>query len=82
MIFRGPYPDVTIPEVPLTPFVLQRAQELGWTAGPDVAGRLTHWHCRARAGLAPSRAAGPHPLGASSGSRRNPGAAPGRPASP
>ena len=29
MIFRGPYPDVTIPETPLTPFVLQRAEELG-----------------------------------------------------
>jgi len=28
MIFRSPYPDVTIPEVALTPFVLQRAQEL------------------------------------------------------
>ena len=28
MIFRSPYPDVEIPEVPLTPFVLQRAQEL------------------------------------------------------
>ncbi len=29
MIFRGPYPDVTIPEVPLTQFILQQAQELG-----------------------------------------------------
>jgi acyl-CoA synthetase (AMP-forming)/AMP-acid ligase II len=29
MIFRGPLPEVTIPEVPLTAFVLQRAQELG-----------------------------------------------------
>jgi acyl-CoA synthetase (AMP-forming)/AMP-acid ligase II len=28
MIFRSPTPDVAIPEVPLTPFVLQRAQEL------------------------------------------------------
>ncbi|HEX8096894.1 MAG TPA: 4-coumarate--CoA ligase family protein [Pyrinomonadaceae bacterium] len=28
MIFRGPYPDVSIPEVPLTPFVLGRAEEL------------------------------------------------------
>ncbi len=28
MVFRSPYPDVTIPEVPLTPFVLQRAGEL------------------------------------------------------
>jgi acyl-CoA synthetase (AMP-forming)/AMP-acid ligase II len=29
MIFRGPYPDVDIPEMPLTPFVMQRAAELG-----------------------------------------------------
>jgi acyl-CoA synthetase (AMP-forming)/AMP-acid ligase II len=29
MIFRGPYPDVDIPEIPLTQFVLQRANELG-----------------------------------------------------
>src|SRR5256885_11958098 len=29
MIFRSPYPDVAIPEVSLTQFVLQRASELG-----------------------------------------------------
>ncbi len=29
MIFRGPYPDVEIPEVPLTEFVMHRAAELG-----------------------------------------------------
>src|SRR5579864_3492821 len=29
MIFRSPYPDVAIPDMPLTPFVLQRAHELG-----------------------------------------------------
>jgi acyl-CoA synthetase (AMP-forming)/AMP-acid ligase II len=29
MIFRGPFPDVSIPEVPLTPFVLHRATALG-----------------------------------------------------
>ncbi|HXM35272.1 MAG TPA: AMP-binding protein, partial [Pyrinomonadaceae bacterium] len=29
MIFRGPYPDIAIPEVALTPFVLQRAVERG-----------------------------------------------------
>src|SRR5436853_2913839 len=29
MIFRGPYPAVSIPESPLTAFVLQRAHELG-----------------------------------------------------
>ena len=29
MIVHSPYPDVSIPEVPLTPFVLQRARELG-----------------------------------------------------
>jgi acyl-CoA synthetase (AMP-forming)/AMP-acid ligase II len=29
MIFRSPYVDTTIPEVPLTQFVLQRAAELG-----------------------------------------------------
>ena len=29
MIFRAPFPDVTIPEVPITPFVLQKAKELG-----------------------------------------------------
>ena len=28
MIFRSPYPDITIPETPLTPFVLRRAEEL------------------------------------------------------
>ncbi len=28
MIFRGPYPDVAIPDVALTPFVMQRAREL------------------------------------------------------
>ncbi|HEY6230206.1 MAG TPA: 4-coumarate--CoA ligase family protein [Pyrinomonadaceae bacterium] len=27
MIFRGPFPDVTIPETPVTPFVLQRSHE-------------------------------------------------------
>jgi len=29
LIFRSPHPDVEIPQVPLTPFVLQRAQKLG-----------------------------------------------------
>src|SRR5207245_3960279 len=29
MIFRSPHPDVAIPDVPLTPFVLQRAEKLG-----------------------------------------------------
>src|SRR6266850_805326 len=29
MIFRAPFPDVTIPEVPITPFVLQNAKALG-----------------------------------------------------
>src|SRR5436190_20622191 len=29
MALFSPYPDVTIPEVPLTPFVLGRAAELG-----------------------------------------------------
>jgi acyl-CoA synthetase (AMP-forming)/AMP-acid ligase II len=29
MIFRSPYADTTIPEVPLTQFVLERARELG-----------------------------------------------------
>lgn len=29
MIFRSPLPDVEVPEVPLTPFVLQRAAALG-----------------------------------------------------
>ena len=29
MIFRGPFPEVTIPVVPLTSFVLQKAQERG-----------------------------------------------------
>jgi acyl-CoA synthetase (AMP-forming)/AMP-acid ligase II len=29
MVFLSPHPDVTIPEVPLTPFVLGRAAELG-----------------------------------------------------
>src|ERR1700730_4430202 len=29
MIVRSPYPDVTIPEVAITPFVLRRAEELG-----------------------------------------------------
>lgn len=28
MIYRSPYPDVQIPEMPLTPFVLRKAQEL------------------------------------------------------
>src|ERR1044071_6705134 len=28
MIFKGPYPDVEIPETALTPFVLHRADEL------------------------------------------------------
>src|SRR5882724_13352301 len=27
MIFRGPFPEVTIPEVPITPFVFQNAKE-------------------------------------------------------
>src|SRR4029079_6238151 len=29
MIVKGPYPDVAIPDTPLTPFVMHRAQELG-----------------------------------------------------
>jgi acyl-CoA synthetase (AMP-forming)/AMP-acid ligase II len=29
VIFRSPHPDVSIPDVPLTPFVLRRAEELG-----------------------------------------------------
>ena len=29
MIFRAPFPDVTIPEVPITPFVLQDAKGRG-----------------------------------------------------
>ena len=29
MVFRSPLPDITIPEVPLTPFVLQRASSFG-----------------------------------------------------
>ena len=29
MIFRGPFPQVTIPEIPVTAFVLQRAKERG-----------------------------------------------------
>lgn len=29
MIFKSPYPEVTIPEIPLTQFVLQRAKQLG-----------------------------------------------------
>ncbi len=29
MIIRSPYPDVSIPEVPLTPFVLQKARDRG-----------------------------------------------------
>jgi len=29
MIVKGPYPDISIPETALTPFVLHRAQELG-----------------------------------------------------
>ena len=28
MIFRSPYPDVAIPDVPLTPFVLRHAERL------------------------------------------------------
>ena len=28
MIIKGPYPDLSIPETALTPFVLHRAQEL------------------------------------------------------
>ena len=28
-IFRSPYPGIEIPEAPLTPFVLERAGELG-----------------------------------------------------
>ena len=29
MIIKGPYPDISIPETALTPFVLQRAKDLG-----------------------------------------------------
>ena len=28
MIFRSPFPDVTLPEMPLTEFVMKRAEEL------------------------------------------------------
>jgi acyl-CoA synthetase (AMP-forming)/AMP-acid ligase II len=29
MVYRSPYPDVLIPQVPLTPFILERAEERG-----------------------------------------------------
>jgi hypothetical protein len=29
MIIKGPYPDISIPETALTPFVMHRAHELG-----------------------------------------------------
>jgi acyl-CoA synthetase (AMP-forming)/AMP-acid ligase II len=60
LIFRSPHPDISIPEVPLTPFVLQQADNLGDKAalidGPtgrtftfaDLAGMIR----KAAAGLA------------------------------
>ena len=39
MIFRSPYPEVSIPEMPLTPFVLARARERG--AKPALIDGLT-----------------------------------------
>lgn len=39
MIFRSPYPDVTIPEVPLTPFVLRQADSL--TTKPALIDGIT-----------------------------------------
>jgi len=60
MIFKSLYPDVTIPEVPLTSFVLQRARQLGdkpaLIDGPSgrtiTYGQLPDLVGRAAAGLA------------------------------
>jgi acyl-CoA synthetase (AMP-forming)/AMP-acid ligase II len=45
MIFRGSYPEVTIPDIALTPFVLARARELGEKPAlvDGVTGRATSY---------------------------------------
>ena len=35
MIFRSPYPDIAIPDMPLTPFVLRHADAAGGQTGAD-----------------------------------------------
>lgn len=60
MIFRSPYPEITIPEVPLTQFVLQRAEEFadkpalidGLTNRALTYGELSEAVRRVAAGLA------------------------------
>jgi acyl-CoA synthetase (AMP-forming)/AMP-acid ligase II len=60
MIFRSPYPDVTIPDLPLTPFVLQhaerRAAQTAYIDGPTgrtlTFGQLADNVRRVAAGLA------------------------------
>jgi hypothetical protein len=37
MIFRSPFPDVTIPEVPLTPYIFQHALERADKPAPASA---------------------------------------------
>src|SRR4051794_15825970 len=58
-IFRGPWPDVEIPDLPLTPFVLERAQALadkpaivdGTTGRTITYGQLAESIRRAAVGL-------------------------------
>ncbi|HVG30164.1 MAG TPA: AMP-binding protein [Pyrinomonadaceae bacterium] len=60
MIFRGPYPEVTIPDTALTPFVFGRAGELkdkpalidGATGRATSYAELDEWVRRVAAGLA------------------------------
>jgi acyl-CoA synthetase (AMP-forming)/AMP-acid ligase II len=60
VVFRSPLPDVTIPSVPLTPFVLERADEFGdrvalvdgSTGGELTYGELAEMVRRCAAGLA------------------------------
>ena len=45
MIFRGPFPDVEIPDIAVTPFVLERAQSLGDKPAliEGISGRVTSY---------------------------------------
>lgn len=60
MIFRSPYPDVTIPDVPLTPFLLRHAERLsgkpalidGATGHSYTYGQMAHTVRRIAANLA------------------------------
>ena len=63
MILRSPFPDVDIPDVALTPFVMRRAAEMGDRPALICAATGRSYSYRALADAIPRCAAGLHALG-------------------